>query len=248
MDDPHRLARLRGRLISLDNDETLNRYVESARECASTPIGLVSLVMGGIQLFRAASGLPKELQVSRATARSDSFCQFVASSEEPFLVENTGSDLRVPARLPSLFGIVAYAGVPVYAGGLPVGSLCVLDYQPRSWNLNIVQRLVVLARKVSQRLDALGDGLDAPPNVSDEAAKILTQALMIERSAVEAGPVMRLAQAYSRGELTAEEFRRGGQVLTGADDRFELLVSSVRNLRESAARLATDSADLKAAV
>ena len=58
---------------------------------------------------------------------------------------------------------------------------------------------------------------------------------------------MRLVQAHYRGDLASDEFERGGGVLTGVADYFEALVDSVRSLRENAAHLANDSAELSGA-
>src|SRR6185437_12309193 len=96
LDDPLRLAQFRSAILRLDNDGVLDECVRAAAAEAQAPIALVTFVMSKIQLFRAAVGLPPELEASRATSRCDSFCQFVVKSEAPFTVTDAQNDERVP--------------------------------------------------------------------------------------------------------------------------------------------------------
>ncbi len=117
LDDPARLAQFKASIMHLDNDGVLEDCVPKAAAAAEAPIALVTFVMSKIQLFRAAVGLPPELAATRATSRCDSFCQFVVMTEGPFIVTNAKIDARVPQNMVETYGIAAYLGVPIHAGG-----------------------------------------------------------------------------------------------------------------------------------
>src|SRR5262245_14166013 len=99
LDDPVRLAQFRTAITQLDGDGVLEACVREAATRAEAPIALVTFVMSKVQLFRAAVGLPPELEASRATSRCDSFCQFVVKEEGPFIVSDAKNDSRVPQNM-----------------------------------------------------------------------------------------------------------------------------------------------------
>src|SRR4051794_35792390 len=86
LDDPVRLSRFQGPVVAATADEVLEECVREASRIAEAPIALVTLVMGHVQYFRAGCNLPPELELSRATSRCHSYCQFVVTSEKPLVV------------------------------------------------------------------------------------------------------------------------------------------------------------------
>ena len=123
-----------------------------ARIC-DAPTALVSLVAADRQWFKARVGLE-----ASQTGRDVSFCAHAMLGEGVMIVADT--------RLDPLFrdnGLVTgppyvrfYAGAPlVTAEGLPLGSLCVLDTEPRPQGLTAfqTQALEVLARQVMNLLE-----------------------------------------------------------------------------------------------
>src|SRR5690348_16904746 len=109
LDDPKRLAEFRASLLGMERDNVLEQCVQWAALQAEAPIGILSFVMKKLQLFRAAVGLPPELEATRATSRSLSFCQFVVQTEAPFIVNDSRKDARLPRPSVSDYGMVAYA-------------------------------------------------------------------------------------------------------------------------------------------
>lgn len=234
LDDPRRLAEFRASILSVDPDHVLQKYVERAAEQAKAPIALVSFVMKKIQLFRAAVGLPEELEATRAASRSQSFCQFVVKTEGPFLVTDAKRDERVPQGMVETYGIAAYAGVPIRVGGQVLGALCVADSVPREWSAPLVGELYGLARLVSERLEAL-TALDpsaeevtrVPPRTLAARASSLAQ--VVQRSLVEVGPMVRLAQGASSG-ISPDGLKRAAKVLSGASDFYDEVMDAVAEL------------------
>lgn len=234
LDDPRRLGEFDRSILDLEEDRVLQECVERAASRAGAPMAMVSFVMKKVQLFRAAVGLPPELEATRATSRSESFCQFVVKGEKPFVVTDAKSDVRVPKLLAGTYGIAAYAGVPIRVGGQILGSLCVADGVPREWSQELVGELGTIADRVSERLatlKALGDtGEDmtlVPP--SNLAARAAALALIVQRSLAEVGPMVRLARGMTDG-ISADSLLKAATVLAEASDFYDDMMAAVAEL------------------
>jgi hypothetical protein len=234
LDDPKRLAEFRASILNLDPDHVLQDCVERAANQAKAPIALVSFVMSKVQLFRAAVGLPPELEATRATSRSHSFCQFVVKAEGPFVVTDAKGDARVPQGMVETYGIAAYAGVPIRVRGQVLGSLCVADGVSRQWSAEVIGELCGLAERVSERLEtltALGPSPDEitlmPPGILAARASALAQ--VVQRALFEVGPMVRLAKGATSG-ITPDELKRAGKVLIEASDFYDEMMDAVAEL------------------
>ncbi len=241
LDDPQRLASFRASIIRLDEDGVLDSCVRDAAARAAAPIALVTFVMSKIQLFRAAVGLPPELEATRATSRCDSFCQFVVKSESPFVVTNAHTDERVPKLLVETYGIRAYLGVPIHSGGQVLGSLCVADGVERHWRGDLLDELSTLAARVSARLEQMVKA--EPATVADNSAsantlvtEVASLSLVVQRALVEVGPLIRLAKGLSHG-MSPESVARAASVLTEASDFYDEMMGAVGELCVNSAAL-----------
>jgi GAF domain-containing protein len=163
LDDPQRLSALR-RLDMLDRPPraNLDRLVILACELLDAPIGLLTLVDADRQFFFAAYGLPEPLASARQTGLEYSICQHVAASGRPLIVTDTHDDptLAVNPAVTEL-GVRAYAGIPLITPeGHGVGTLCVIDLEPRDWDDHQLATLAELADIATQAclpLDYLAD-------------------------------------------------------------------------------------------
>ncbi len=240
LDSPARLAQFKGAIVGLDADGVLDECVKEAAASAQAPMALVTFVMSKIQLFRAAVGLPPELEASRATSRCDSFCQFVVTTERPFVIVDAQKDDRVPQHLVQTYGIAAYLGVPIQVRGQVLGSLCVADGQPRAWPTSLIGELEVLAARVSARLETLANpkqAADAPVrDTASLSSEVSSLALVVQRSLVEVGPMVRLAKGISQG-ISPEALTRAASVLTEASAFYDDMLSAVAELCTHATRL-----------
>ncbi|WP_437857568.1 GAF domain-containing protein [Sorangium sp. So ce363] len=201
LNDPVRLAELRGAVLRADADAILDACVVRAAKLARSPIAVVSLLVRHVQLLRAQHGLPLELAVSCATSRSNSFCQLVVLDEVPLIVDDALRDERVPKELVESYGIRAYAGVPVRAHGHVLGALCVLDVVPRRFDQRIVGALEQLAIDVSGRLSALtlSDAPLASADVQERLVRVEQATRALERALLALSPVIAAAQAATAG-------------------------------------------------
>ena len=133
-------------------DEALDEIVALASAICGTPIALVSLVDDTRQWFKARIGL-----AAQETPRELAFCAHVIAeeNEEIFTVPDARTDARFLAN-PLVTGdpnIAFYAGAPlVVEGGAKLGTLCVLDRQPRELTALQKQALATLSRVVVRHL------------------------------------------------------------------------------------------------
>ena len=116
-----------------------------------TPISLVSLVASDRQWFKSKLGLG----VSE-TPRNQSFCACTIPTAQPLIVEDARLDPRF-ANNPLVVGdpnIRFYAGAPIIApGGHILGTVCVIDTQPRTLTDAQLKALECLARQVMALLE-----------------------------------------------------------------------------------------------
>ncbi|MGB1556519.1 MAG: ATP-binding protein, partial [Oceanococcaceae bacterium] len=131
-------------------EERFDRLTRLAQKLFGTRIALVSLVDQDRQWFKSRQGLDAE-----QTERSISFCGHAIASDRLFVVEDTHSDERF-ADNPLVLGaphIRFYAGCPLRSEeGFLLGTLCVIDDQPRCFSDSDRESLRALGRLVEEEL------------------------------------------------------------------------------------------------
>jgi GAF domain-containing protein len=236
LDAPERLSCFRGDLVATAPDDILEECVREASRRLEAPIALVSFVMGHVQYFRAATGLPPEIDLSRATARCHSYCQFVVMSEKPLAINDIFARPELPQTIAQTYGVRAYLGVPVLCEGQLLGTLCVVDVKTREWSEANIAELTSIATRVTRRLDELSRRRSLEPKPTDAIeARILAQSVadgarVIERALAEVGPMVRLAGGLGVGTLPADAFLRGATALREATDLYFELVEAARQV------------------
>jgi signal transduction histidine kinase len=138
-------------LASGQSDPEFNAVTELAAELFEVPIALVTVLSTERQLFRGACGLD-----TGGTARDVAFCNRTVEQDDVFVVENAAADPRF-VKNPLVTGpphIRFYAGAPIVVGdGVAIGSLCLIDRQPRQLSGRDATRLKMLARTVSDIIE-----------------------------------------------------------------------------------------------
>lgn len=150
----------RARQADLDRYQVLDTLEEQAyddltRMAASVcgvPIALISLLDHDRQWFKSRIGL----QASE-TPREFAFCEHAIRRPGDVMVVNDAAQDERFATNPLVTGdpnIRFYAGAPlVSASGQALGTLCVIDTQPRELDAKQLETLQFLARQVMARLE-----------------------------------------------------------------------------------------------
>lgn len=137
-------------ILDTATDPAFDNLTQVAASLFNVPIVLVSLVDEQRQWFKSRIGVSVcELP------RHDSFCGYAIQSDSIFIVEDTYLDPRfVDTSLVTGEPYIRfYAGVPIHAeNGLNVGTLCLIDTQPRQLSEADQRHLILLARQAEQLL------------------------------------------------------------------------------------------------
>jgi PAS domain S-box-containing protein len=134
-------------------DPRFDRIARLACTAARAPIAVICFVDAHRQWFKSRVGLDVI-----ETAREISFCGHAILQNDPFIVTDTREDLRFVDN-PLVIGephARFYAGHPIHAPeGARVGTLCIIDTQPRLLSSQEISALADLAAMVDAELLAL---------------------------------------------------------------------------------------------
>lgn len=132
-------------------EQEFENIVQLASEICQAPISLITLLNGQRQWFKAKRGI-----TFSETERNIAFCSYTILEEAPLVVNDALEDERFKDN-PLVRGdleIRFYAGVPLTTPeGFAIGSLCVLDTQPRELSENQIFALQKLAKQVMANLE-----------------------------------------------------------------------------------------------
>ncbi|MGJ6969258.1 PP2C family protein-serine/threonine phosphatase [Streptosporangium sp. G11] len=188
--DPKRLSAVWATgLLDSEPEPSFDDLARLAARVTGTRRAFVTLVDDRRSFWKSAIGMG-ELSVSeRQNSVFDSPCSILVATNEPLLVDDAATDLRV-RDLPSVerLGIGAWAGYPIHGpDGEVLGGLCVVDSVSRAWSDADAQTLATLARAVSGEIrlrDALARSerhvmeLQAAGKVSEKLARTLQDSLL----------------------------------------------------------------------
>jgi signal transduction histidine kinase len=220
-DEAARLQELRSyNLIDTPSEVEFDDLVRLASIICEVPIALVSLVDESRQGFKAKQGLDVH-EIPRSVA----FCSHTILQKNLLVVEDAIQDERFSSN-PLVLGephIRFYAGAPlITAAGHALGSLCVIDFVPRTLDapqreaLRLLSRQVVsqierrwakadmvVAEKINKAMDQLlsllSHELRTPLNAIVGWAQILSKSMVSDSQVRQAsGAIARSARAQGR--------------------------------------------------
>lgn len=152
--EPVRLATLRAlRLLDTPGEEQFDRVTRVACRLFNVPIALVSLIDQNRQWFKSCIGLSVA-----ETSRNISFCGHAILHDDVLVIPDARSDARFYDNplVTGAPGIRFYAGQPLTASnGSKLGTLCVIDMQPREFRSDDRGLLRDLAQIVEREIAAI---------------------------------------------------------------------------------------------
>ncbi|RYD24679.1 MAG: GAF domain-containing protein, partial [Verrucomicrobiaceae bacterium] len=153
--ESHRLEVLRAYDI-LDSGaaDAFDEITALAAQVCGTPVALITLLDGTRQWCKSRIGFHQE-----EMPREDSFCAHALAGTELLVVHDATADARFREN-PLVTGeehIRSYAGAPLIANGVVLGTLCVMDRVPREMTPAQLLALEVLGRQVMTQIQSRHD-------------------------------------------------------------------------------------------
>ena len=138
-------------LFGTPPDDAFDRITAIAARVLRTPVAIVSVVGDDRIWFKSAHGLD-----ITEIARDPGLCATAILCERPWIIEDARNDERAADNplVAGEFGLQFYAGVPLTTpDGYNLGTLCVLDFEPRTVSDDELATLTDLAAMVMRELE-----------------------------------------------------------------------------------------------
>ena len=191
MSETGRLEALRAyAILDTPPEEAFDDLARLAALICQAPIALVNMVDDDRVWSKSNIGF-----LAREVPRNCSFCDVAIEGKDVLTVADSRSDRRF-AQLPMVVSdprIRFYAGAPlVDPSGLAIGTLCVMDRDPRQLSHDQLVALQILARQVMTKLELRRNLAEAARSVEEQRnmAEALGVAEAKYRSLVETAPAV----------------------------------------------------------
>ncbi|MBD2110255.1 MULTISPECIES: PAS domain S-box protein [Cyanophyceae] len=151
-DDAERLAAVhRYHILDMQSDKALDRVTAIAARLFQVPIALVTIVDRDRIWFKSRYGVTLE-QIDRELG----LCASAILQGEVYAITDARQDPRTQSNslVQGELGLRFYAAAPLTtADGMAIGTLCIIDHQPRQLTANETQTLADLAAVVMEQLE-----------------------------------------------------------------------------------------------
>lgn len=204
--EAERLASLRAyRILDSLPEEDYDSLTAIAAHICGAPVSLISLVDQDRQWFKSRRGLPAGME---ETHRDLAFCSHtILDPGKPLVVKDARQDGRFTDNdlVTGDPNFVFYAGVPlVTRDGYALGSLCVLDFEPRELSDSQLDALAGLANQVIRLFELRQSLVQSQERLRErESANILLRDFSHVIAHDLKAPVRNIRQA---SELLLEDF------------------------------------------
>ena len=165
VDPVGRSAAQRARAQDPDDKRVFDRLTRLVSALLDVPVSLLLIADGDELVFASVVGLEDPWASAPDFPLADAYCQHAISRREPFVVEDARTNPLVSELLPTTaMGAVAYLGVPLLtSSNVPIGILCAVDLEPRSWSAEDVTLVEDLAATVMAYIEARPSPVEASP-------------------------------------------------------------------------------------
>lgn len=139
-------------ILDTDPEERFDAITLELSQKLNMPIAIISLIDKDREWYKSCQGLN-----IKESPRDISFCGHAMLARDVFIVEDALRDPRF-ADNPNVIGgqkIRFYAGAALHdhKTHLPIGVLCVKDYQPRQMSTEDIDILLQLAKRAETELN-----------------------------------------------------------------------------------------------
>lgn len=134
-------------LLNLGKDPDLDVFAEAACLIADCPSSLIAMMEQETQTIQSCVGMSLDF-----VARKDTVCQYTIMDREVLVINDTFLDYRSSSNaIIREGGIRFYAGVPLIDEvGLILGTLCVIDYKPKTLSEAQINSLKKLGEAITK--------------------------------------------------------------------------------------------------
>lgn len=229
-------------------EEDFDDIVAIAAAICDVPVATITLVDSQRQWFKARVGVD-----AAETPRDIAFCAHaILTPDSPLVVPDAAADARFSDNpLVTGEGYRFYAGVPLIADGMPVGTVCVLDFKSRELSDRQLAALEALSRQTSRLIELRSAGrlLNLQWRERDWYERQVARHQRVLASLADDGPddvlaglageevlVAAIAESQAAGvplSLALVDLDGLGEIerLHGADERYRLLRDLAESLR-----------------
>lgn len=139
-------------ILDTHEEERFDRLTRMAKRMFNVPIAIVSLIDENRQWFKSCVGLS-----IKETSRETSFCGHVVLKDEVLIIPDATVDERFSDNplVTEDPHIRFYAGYPLTVNGYRLGTLCIVDQNPRTFTQEDVALLKDLAATIESELSAM---------------------------------------------------------------------------------------------
>jgi two-component sensor histidine kinase len=153
LNEPQRMAAVkRYEILDTPADGSFDRVTALAARRFNVPISIISIVDHDRIWFKSHHGLAGVHQIDREPG----LCASAILGDDPYLLPDAATDVRSLANplVAGDFGLRFYAGVPLRTSdGFNLGTLCVIDKEPRPITTEQIEDLKDLAALVIDQLE-----------------------------------------------------------------------------------------------
>ena len=247
IDDSARLDAVR-RSVLLDSpaEESFDRLTRMAASLIDVPSALVTVIDADRQFYKSCIGVKEPWATTRETPLELSYCTHVVETGDPLII----SDARehpLTKDHPALreMNIIAYAGIPLFLDGQPLGSFCVVDEKPRDWSERDIAVLKDLANSAMSEIALRVATEEAESAVRDRDDVLAVVSHDLRNPA---GVVVAMSKMLLEKELTEERRRALLQSIHRSGVTMQRLIDDLLDLsRMEAGHLELDRHDIDAA-
>ncbi|TDX93017.1 PAS domain S-box-containing protein [Chryseobacterium daecheongense] len=169
-------------LLNLGKEPQLDVFAEVASMITDCPASLIAMMESDTQTIQSCVGLPLDF-----VNREDTICQYSIASGEVLVINDTLLDSRsCNNQIMIDGGIRFYAGVPLLDDeGFVMGTLCVIDYKPRTISddqIRLLKRIgdAIMKLLMGKRKNIQAEYFEQTFSISNNLIGVLDKHLMIK--------------------------------------------------------------------